>query len=482
MARPLGARVNPRVPAAGRAIAAARESIAPPVGTGSQAKAIPTPQAAPAAPAASRPGSAVSRAKSSNSSEAWRSEVAKRVNNYRARQQQSGDLFPGQDFAATTAPQERVAQTPDAAGRPANHAQLPGDAMHGTEAPEANNPVRKAEAVRKARAAARPAARRTRPFDTDYYRRLNAATLSATALSQGSNALFAAIAPEASVVEAPDTDIFIESDEQQTGGSDFFDLPGSSVATGELPDIELRPSTAQVESSIEDLRISEPAPQEAVHPAPQPEPPAPDNLIVFHRPPLEPPLVPRPSRDELAEPVNSRPRILEVPEDMMPTVQGSLFAEIHLDPIEVEVPTPRAEIEVPLPVAEISDRLLAGVADAGIVLVGGVLFSACAWMALPEVPHTRPFFLGLVVATIVLWAVYQHLFLMGAGQTPGMKLRGLRLSTFDGRTPSWRERANRAHFACFSMASAALGFLWAYVDQDMLCWHDHVSRTFPTLE
>jgi uncharacterized RDD family membrane protein YckC len=357
--------------------------------------------------------------------------------------------------------------------------------------PSTNDPARKAEAVRQARAA-RATARRTRPFDTDYYRRVNAATLNGAALSQGSNALFAAITPEASVVVDPE--ILVENGTQQSGGSDFFDLPGASAAVGELPDLELRPVTMNT-SALENLRIAdteaETATQASVN---QPasvivtssaNPSAnqtPDNLIVFHRPPIEPPLVPRPSLDELAEPVNSRPRILEVPEDIMPSVQGSLFAEIHLDPIEVETPTPRAEIDVPLPVAEIGDRLLAGVADMAIVLSGGVLFSAGAWMALPDVPHNRPFFLGLAVSTVVLWAVYQHLFLMGAGQTPGMRLRGLRLSTFDGRAPSWRERANRAHFTCFSLASAALGFLWAYVDQDMLCWHDHVSRTFPTLE
>jgi uncharacterized RDD family membrane protein YckC len=280
----------------------------------------------------------------------------------------------------------------------------------------------------------------------------------------------------------------VESGPEESG-RDFFDLPGSSAATGELPELRLRPASAD-DSALEKLRISEVeaetetasvSPSAAALPL-QPEPVTPDNLIVFHRPLIEPPLMPRPSEDELAEPVNRRPRILEVPEDMMPTVQGSLFAEIHLDPIEVEAPSPRAEIEVPLPVAEIGDRLLAGLTDAGIVLAAGVLFSAGAWMALPDVPHTKPFFLGLAGATVALWVVYQHLFLMGAGQTPGMKLRGLRLSTFDGRTPEWRQRSSRAHFACISMASAALGFLWAYVDQDMLCWHDHVSRTFPTLE
>ena len=433
------------------------------------------------------------RAKANRGGEAWRTEVATRVSNYRARKQQSSELFPGQDFSSATVSPKPVPEAPAAREKDLRADDVRGNVQRETEAkphadaPPKNDPARKAEAVRQARSA-RAAARRTRPFDTDYYRRQNAAALSAPAVSMGSSALFAAIAPEATVAEAPEADVMVESGPEESG-KDFFDLPGSSAATGELPELRLRPASAD-DSALEKLRISEVeaetetasvSPSAAALPL-QPEPVTPDNLIVFHRPLIEPPLMPRPSEDELAEPVNRRPRILEVPEDMMPTVQGSLFAEIHLDPIEVEAPSPRAEIEVPLPVAEIGDRLLAGLTDAGIVLAAGVLFSAGAWMALPDVPHTKPFFLGLAAATVALWVVYQHLFLMGAGQTPGMKQRGLRLSTFDGRTPEWRQRSSRAHFACISMASAALGFLWAYVDQDMLCWHDHVSRTFPTLE
>jgi hypothetical protein len=30
------------------------------------------------------------------------------------------------------------------------------------------------------------------------------------------------------------------------------------------------------------------------------------------------------------------------------------------------------------------------------------------------------------------------------------------------------------------MAPVMLGFLWAMVDEDMLCWHDRISQTFPT--
>jgi uncharacterized RDD family membrane protein YckC len=442
---------------------------------------------------------APARAKANRGNEAWRAEVANRVSNYRARQQQSGELFPGQDFSSPPEPTRPVAEAPAASEGAVhgNHLRKSdsqindvrindlriNDTKPHEDAPPKNDPARKAEAVRQARSA-RVAARRTRPFDTDYYRRQNAAVLNAPAVSMGSNALFAAIAPEANVAEAPEADVMVESSPEESG-RDFFDLPGGSAATGELPELRLRPESKD-DSALEKLRITEAeaAPEVLpVAPAPvQPEAVAPDNLIVFHRPLIEPPLMPRPSEDELAEPVNRRPRILEVPEDMMPTVQGSLFAEIHLDPIEVEAPSPRAEIEVPLPVAEIGDRLLAGLTDVGIVLAGGVLFSAGAWMALPDVPHTKPFFLGLAVVTVALWVVYQHLFLMGAGQTPGMKLRGLRLSTFDGRAPEWSQRSSRAHFACISMASATLGFLWAYVDQDMLCWHDHVSRTFPTVE
>ena len=193
--------------------------------------------------------------------------------------------------------------------------------------------------------------------------------------------------------------------------------------------------------------------------------------------------MPKPSRDELAEPMNNRPRILEVPEDIMPAVQGSLFPEIRLDVDEQESSSPREpKIEVPLPVAAISERLMASLADLGVVLAAGLLFGAMAWRALPEIPHTKPFWMVLGVVTVLLWAVYQHLFLLYAGRTLGMSLRGIRLSTFDGRTPEWGQRSRRARSMFVSFASVTLGFLWALVDEDELCWHDRISQTFPTSE
>jgi uncharacterized RDD family membrane protein YckC len=218
-------------------------------------------------------------------------------------------------------------------------------------------------------------------------------------------------------------------------------------------------------------------------PEPEPAPVVQGNLIVFRRPLIEPPLLPQPSRDELAEPMHSRPRILEVPEDIMPAVQGSLFPQIRLDSEELESSAPREpEIDVPLAVAEVSDRLMAAMLDAGVVLSAAALFAVMAWFALPGVPHTKPFFMVLGAVSLLIWALYQHLFLLYAGRTLGMSLCGIRLITFDGRAPEWKQRASRARFMFISMASVMLGFLWAMVDEDMLCWHDRISRTFPTTQ
>jgi uncharacterized RDD family membrane protein YckC len=313
----------------------------------------------------------------------------------------------------------------------------------------------------------------TGAFDTNYYRRLNVESM-----SQGSSTTIVATALAKKFLE----------DEL---GKEKSDPASLEKVMDETPDdlaldLEVRP-TITSDSCLDRYRISEPEPE------PEPnaddlaiQPPAPagqGNLIVFRRPLLEPPLAPQPTYDELAEPMNHRPRILEVPEDIMPPVQGSLFPEIRLDADEQEASTNcDLDIEVPLPVAPVLDRLTAAMADLGIVTVAGLLFAWMAGRALPEIPHNKPFFLMLGAVTMLLWAVYQHLFLLYGGCTPGMRMRGIRLSTFDGRAPLWKQRKSRARFVFISFVSVSLGFLWALVDENKLCWHDRISRTFPTSE
>jgi uncharacterized RDD family membrane protein YckC len=378
--------------------------------------------------------------------DAWRALVSSRVSRYRAlRRKKSGDNLPALDFG----PAGELASPENSGAAPR--------ASHQSCEPQGSS----------------RATRNT--FDTNYYRRLNAESLNAGAYSPGSNALLEAPAfPELEV--PPEVDALGE-------------LHGQTC-TQQMPDLELHPD-ASGDADLDRYCISEPAPAppmeaEAVagpEPEPAPAPVAQGNLIVFRRPLIEPPLLPQPSRDELAEPMHSRPRILEVPEDIMPAVQGSLFPQIRLDSEEQESSAPREpEIEVPLAVAEVKDRVMAGMLDAGVVLSAAALFAVMAWFALPGVPHTKPFFMVLGAVSLLIWALYQHLFLLYAGRTLGMSVCGIRLSTFDGHTPEWKQRASRARFMFISMASVMLGFLWAMVDEDMLCWHDRISRTFPTTQ
>lgn len=380
--------------------------------------------------------------------EAWRTLVSSRVNRYRAlRKKKSADSLPAFDFG----PAGELA-SPENSGAAARAGRRSGE-------PESHS----------------RAARNT--FDTNYYRRLNAESLSAASYSQGSSSLMGATA------SCPE----LETEPEVDGAEAFGELHGQACGQ-QMPDLELRPE-ASGDPDLDRYSISEPAPAPQVateveaEPEPEPAPAVQGNLIVFRRPLIEPPLLPQPAHDELAEPMHSRPRILEVPEDIMPAVQGSLFPQIRLDSEEQESSAPREpEIEVPLAVAKVSDRLMAAMLDAGVVLSAGALFAVMAWFALPGVPHTKPFFMVLGAVSLLIWALYQHLFLLYAGRTLGMSLCGIRLSTFDGRAPEWKQRASRARFMFISMASVMLGFLWAMVDEDMLCWHDRISRTFPTTQ
>jgi uncharacterized RDD family membrane protein YckC len=392
--------------------------------------------------------------------ESWRAEVASRVNRYRAGRKRSGEEedAPALDFGPAVEAQGFDPRRPRSSAAPSQFA------PQGIT-PQAAEPRSPARAVGNA-------------FDTNYYRRLNAESRAQLPERTAGAAAIASVPQFESEIEA-ESDAALsdepcgiqpERPDEESGGDAALDL-------------ELHPAVAG-DSVLDRYAISAPDPEPPIAvPAAQEAPPAQGNLIVFRRPLLEPPLLPQPSRDELAEPMNNRPRILEVPEDIMPAVQGSLFPEIRLDVDEPETSSNcEPKFEIPLLVAPVSERLRASLTDLGVVLAAGALFAGMAWRALPEIPHSKPFWMVLAAVTLLFWTVYQHLFLLYAGRTLGMSLRGIRLSTFDGRAPDWEQRGRRARFMVVSFAPVTLGFLWALVDEDRLCWHDRISQTFPTAE
>ncbi len=293
--------------------------------------------------------------------------------------------------------------------------------------------------------------------DTNYYRRLNAEAVAATVPQ----------AEEAASAPAPPDDCPVETAPEELWSPA---ITSASAASEYDPDFDFdrpRDSAAAIAREVDNR---------------------PGNLIHFPRSsirlPFEPPTVqPRP-REELAEPVSNPPRILDVPEEIIPTIRGPLFAEIRLDADSsqsetADAPAP-SPIELPLQVAVLSQRFFAALVDGLIVLVASAIFCASAWHTLPELPHGKPAIAALIAIPVLFWTVYHYLLLVYGGKTAGMQMANLALHSFDGKVPSWKQRKQRVYSMLFSLISMGLGFAWAIVDEDYLCWHDRMTRTFLT--
>jgi uncharacterized RDD family membrane protein YckC len=84
-------------------------------------------------------------------------------------------------------------------------------------------------------------------------------------------------------------------------------------------------------------------------------------------------------------------------------------------------------------------------------------------------------------AFVSIAVFYGLLWVLTGSETAGQRWTGLRLINFDGSPIDRRERAIRFAAACLSLCSAGLGVLWSLADEESLTWHDHMSKTFPTI-
>ena len=194
-------------------------------------------------------------------------------------------------------------------------------------------------------------------------------------------------------------------------------------------------------------------------------------ILAFPRSSFTPPMV----VDELAEPVFDRPRILEVPEVLPPPpALGGILIESSEEPKDDR----RPGFELPLKPAPLSRRILAGVTDALVVTAAFAGFAYIFFRITALVPPLRQ---GLSVGAALLaafWSAYQYLLLVHSGSTPGLKLARLELSRFDGRPVPRRLRRWRVLASVLSGLSLALGYVWCFMDEDELCWHDRITHTY----
>ena len=184
-------------------------------------------------------------------------------------------------------------------------------------------------------------------------------------------------------------------------------------------------------------------------------------------------------RHRLADPVSGdQLRILEVPEELE-AASATPFLDGLLESARSAAPAPAPAIELPCLPARGWKRVQAVLLDVCLLGVGTAIFAGSAYRFLPP---SMPLKFALVAAgavCVLLWAVYQYLFLIYSCATLGMKAAGIRLSSFKGTAPGIRQRRLRVLSLYISVLSLGMGVLWYFVDVDSLCWHDRMSQTFP---
>ncbi|HEX6823944.1 MAG TPA: RDD family protein [Candidatus Sulfotelmatobacter sp.] len=206
-------------------------------------------------------------------------------------------------------------------------------------------------------------------------------------------------------------------------------------------------------------------------PSPLKLPPTSAKIIEFPRFAWAPP---SPPPDQLAEPVGEQLRILEVPEFQPP---APALGGIMIEPVPVEPPQKRLGIDAPLHITPWRRRVAAALVDGAIIASACALFGCIFWkIAAVRPPEIQ--LLSLAAGTLaVFWAVYEYLLIVYSGSTPGLNAAGLELTRFDGSSTTRSLRRWRILASYLSALSLALGYAWAFLDEDSLCWHDRITHT-----
>jgi len=239
--------------------------------------------------------------------------------------------------------------------------------------------------------------------------------------------------------------------------------PASPSATRQAIALDSAPPAAELTS---------PEPLEYV--APQTAAPETARILEFPRSSFAS-MPPRPL-DELAEPVFDRPRILEAPEIAPPP---PALGGISIEPVEEAATERRPGFEVPLQSAPMAQRLAAVAIDALIVLSALSLFSYVFFrITIVVLPLQRSAAGTMVTLAGMFWVAYQYLLLVHTGTTPGLKLAKLQLSRFEGNPVPRKTRRWRVLASVLSGLSLGLGYAWCFLDEDQLCWHDRITRTY----
>jgi uncharacterized RDD family membrane protein YckC len=90
----------------------------------------------------------------------------------------------------------------------------------------------------------------------------------------------------------------------------------------------------------------------------------------------------------------------------------------------------------------------------------------------------NPMAVGAVGLFLGMFGLYQLYFAGMAGQTPGMRVVGIRLISVRGTPPGPGRGMVRLLAFLVSVLPAGLGWLWALFDREHRALHDHLAGTY----
>lgn len=194
-------------------------------------------------------------------------------------------------------------------------------------------------------------------------------------------------------------------------------------------------------------------------PAPEPQPTLPfpsANAVAGDRSAAAPP--PRPVERRSREPV-----------EIFVDQTGFNFA--------AAMPSPNHAL---VPVAGLKRRALAWCIDIGFLVACWAMFVALLAGLGVDLAGNRIAVAICMAVLFLLYAQYFGLFTAFGGITPGMRIAGLRVVSFDGNEPTPKQLLLRSLGYLVAGGAAMIGFLWALWDEDRLCWQDRTSQTYLT--
>ena len=156
-----------------------------------------------------------------------------------------------------------------------------------------------------------------------------------------------------------------------------------------------------------------------------------------------------------------------------PPAMGGILIEGPQQP----EPERRPGFDLPLRSAGLSRRVLAGATDLLVIVAATAVFGYIALRIVGSAPPLRTEREIVAALVAAMWPLYQYCFLVYCGRTPGLRAAGLQLQRFDGNPASRSTRRWRVIASVMSAAALGLGYLWCFLDEDQLSWHDRITKT-----